>query len=125
MRPISFVLLVCLLGCAPSRPELAPTAVPALADTAAERGLGKVVAVTGVVAQVKTRAQHGFAYLNFGAPYPGQSFSVLIPDSATARFGDLERLTGRRATATGRVWLQDGRWPAMTLTDPAALVVAP
>lgn len=81
--------------------------------------------MTGTVAQVKDRAHHGFAYLNFERPHPVESFAVLIPDSVVARFGDLTRFEGHRARATGTLWLQDGKYPAMTLTDPAALELLP
>ncbi len=79
----------------------------------------------GTVAQVKDRAHHGFAYLNFGRAHPDESFAVLIPDSVVARFGDLTRFEGHRARATGMLWLQDAKYPAMTLTDPAALELLP
>ena len=110
------------LACAPAARGVARVSVP---DGAARGAIGRVASVTGVVAQVKDHAHHGFAYLNFGGPYPGQTFTVLIPDSSVARFGDLTRFEGHRARATGTVWLQDGKTPAMTLADPAALELLP
>jgi len=37
----------------------------------------------------------------------------------------LAALAGRRVRATGTVWLQDGKWPAITVADSARLVVVP
>jgi hypothetical protein len=124
MRPLAFVLLSGALACAsPSAPGgVTPVLVT---DSASARYIGKAARVEGTVAQVKDRAHHGFAYLNFGRPHPDESFAVLIPDSVVARFGDLTRFEGHRARATGTLWLQDGKYPAMTLTDPAALELLP
>jgi hypothetical protein len=94
-----------------------------IADSAARRAVGDTAAVVGVVAEVKDGAHHGYAYLNFGASYPQHTFSVWIPDSAMYRFGDLQRLTGKRVRATGLVWLQNNEWPAMTLVDPKDLEI--
>ncbi len=122
MRFAPAVLLV--LACAPSAP---PSHVAPAGVSAREAGsvIGQTVVVSGDVVQVKTRAHGGYAYLNFGGRFPDHAFAVLIPDSVVARFGDLMRFEGHRARATGRVWLQDEKWPAMTLTDPATLELLP
>ena len=123
MRSLAFVLLGALACVSPSAPgDVTPVLVT---DSASARYIGRLARVEGTVAQVKDHAHHGFAYLNFGRPHPDESFSVLIPDSALARFGDLTRFEGHRASATGILWLQDGKYPAMTLTDPAALELLP
>ena len=101
------------------------TAPRAVADRDAREAIGSVAVVTGEVAQVKTGAHHGFAYLNFGGRFPAHTFAVLIPDSVISRFGDLTRFEGHRAQVTGLVWLQDEKYPAMTLTDPAAIELLP
>lgn len=120
MRPMVLLLLALLPGCA-SAPSAGEPRPLALADAAAREAVGHEAVIDGQVAQVKDHAHHGFAYLNFGARFPDMTFSVLIPDSSVARFGDLTRFEGHRARATGTVWLQDGKTPAMTLTDPSAL----
>ena len=122
MRFAPAVLL--LLACAPPAPpsDVAPASVSAREAGAA---IGQTAVVTGDVVQVKARAHGGYAYLNFGGRFPDHAFAVLIPDSVVARFGDLMRFEGHRARATGQVWLQDAKWPAMTLTDPAALELLP
>jgi hypothetical protein len=117
-------LFLLLTACAPAS-RGGPVAPLSVTDAGVRGAIGKVAAVSGPVAQVKTRAHHGFAYLNFGGRFPEHTFSVLIPDSVVARFGDLTRFEGHRARATGPVWLQDDKYPAMTLTDPAALELLP
>lgn len=123
ITPIALAL-VFAAACAPAASPVG--AAPAtLSDSAARGAIGHTATVVGLVAQVKARTHQGFAFLNFGARFPDMTFSVLIPDSAIARFGDLTRFEGHRARATGAIWLQDGRNPAMTLTDPATLELLP
>lgn len=124
MRLLALTALLAALGCGANPPATGVTPVLATDSTAA-RYIGKAAVITGTVVQVKARTHMGFAYLNFGARHPDETFSVLIPDSAVARFGDLGRFEGHRARATGTLWLQDGKYPAMTLTDPADLELLP
>lgn len=124
MRPLVLAALLAALGCGvnPSAANVTPVLAT---DAGLVRYIGKRATVTGVVAEVKDRAHHGFAYLNFGRPHPDETFAILIPDSALTRFGDLGRFAGHRARATGELWLQEGKYPAMTLTDPTALELLP
>jgi hypothetical protein len=125
VTPALFLLTI---ACAPT-----PTAVPpvsvmeplVISDSAARGAIGRTRSVDGLVVQVKAHTHQGVAFLNFGARFPDMTFAVLIPDSLVARFGDLTRFEGHRARATGAIWLQDGRNPAMTLTDPATLELIP
>ncbi len=116
MRLISALTALVLVAA----PALAAQAVP---DTAARHAVGRSATVVGLVAQVKDRTHRGYAYLNFGAAYPQHTFSVWIPDSVSAKFGDLQRFQGKRVRATGEVWLQNNEWPAMTITDPKDLEI--
>jgi hypothetical protein len=103
----------------------AQTAVP---DTAAARYVGREITVEGTVARVKPSRHQQTTFLNFGRDYPDQTFSVWIPDSVSARFGGdsaLAPLVGKSVRARGTVWLQDGKWPAMTILEPSRLVVLP
>lgn len=124
MTRITLVLLASALACAPaaSARRVVP---PSLSSGEARSALGHLARLTGTVVQVKDHAHRGFAYLNFDARFPDQTFSVLIPDSAVARFGDLTRFEGHLVRATGILWLQDGKTPAMTVTDPVALELLP
>lgn len=51
--------------------------------------------------------------------------SAIVPDSAFDRFVDAAKWGMTRVRVTGPVWLQDGRPPAVTLSDPARLERAP
>jgi hypothetical protein len=124
MMRSGFSLVLLLTACA-SGTGIGVAAPASVSDAEARSAIGRVATVVGPVTQVKTRAHHGYAYLNFGGAFPAHTFSVLIPDSALARFGDLARFEGHRARATGVIWLQDEKYPAITLTDPAALELLP
>ncbi|HMA41508.1 MAG TPA: hypothetical protein VKP10_15635 [Gemmatimonadales bacterium] len=92
-------------------------------DTAASRYIGQTVTVEGLVVSVHT-SRAGNAFLNFGAAYPNQVFSVVIFRAAAARFGDLHRWEGKRVRVTGRIQLYQGK-PEIILRDPEAIAVAP
>jgi|ERR1041385_812547 hypothetical protein len=130
MRPILLAHLLLAVVAVPVAAQGAPAAavpptLPHLTDSTARQGSGARAVVTGPVVQVKSHTHDGTAYLNFGGRFPAHTFSVIIPDSAVARFGDLTRYEGHRARVTGTIWIQDGKWPAMTVTDPAALELLP
>jgi hypothetical protein len=106
------------------------TATPALAqdalvvpDTAAARYVGQRVTVEGLVATVKVSAHRHTTYLNFRFPYPDHSFSAWIADTLASRFPAPAELERRRVRVTGVVWMQDGKWPAVTLERPEDLVI--
>lgn len=104
------------------------TTAPVVPDSAAARYVGREVTVEGTVARVKPSQHQRTTFLNFGADYPNHTFSVWVPDSALARVGGpdaLAALAGRRVRVRGTVWLQDQKWPAVTLLDSARLVVVP
>jgi hypothetical protein len=94
-------------------------------DTLAAQHVGRVVTVEGRIATVKVSRHRGTTYLNFRFPYPDHSFSAWIPDSVAGEFPGVEALAGRTVRVTGEVWMQDGKWPAMTLRRRTELVEVP
>jgi hypothetical protein len=92
-------------------------------DTAAARYVGQRVTVEGLVATVKVSAHRHTTYLNFRFPYPDHSFSAWIADTLASRFPAPAELERRRVRVTGVVWMQDGKWPAVTLERPEDLSV--
>jgi hypothetical protein len=86
-----------------------------VADTQAIHHVGEVVTVEGRIANVHVGAHRKTTYLNFRFPYPEHSFSAWIPDSVVGAFPGLAALEGRTVRVTGKVWMQDGKWPAITL----------
>ena len=122
---LCFSLCVLLSGGAGGSPAPRPVVSVITSDRDAGQAIGQTAVVVGRVVQVKARTHGGFAYLNFGGRFPDHTFAVLIPDSALTRFGDLTRFEGHEVRASGSVWLQEEKWPAMTITDPAALELLP
>jgi hypothetical protein len=97
-----------------------PLVVP---DSAAARYVGQRVTVEGLVATVKVAAHRHTTFLNFRFPYPDHSFSAWIADTLASRFPAPAELERRRVRVTGVVWMQDGKWPAVTLERPEDLVI--
>ncbi len=81
--------------------------------------VGKYVTVEGRVESVFT-SERGNTFLNFGAPYPAQTFSAVVFRSSASRFGDLHRLTDRVVGVTGREKLYRGK-PEIVLERPSQL----
>ena len=96
-----------------------------VSDSLADGHVGEVVTVEGLVHDVHISTRHRTIYFNFRAGYPDQSFSAIVPDSAFDRFPDAAKWGMMRVRVTGLIWLQDGKTPAVTLSDPAALERAP
>ena len=127
MTTLRYAAAACLLvGMAAPRAAGAQDADSAIIpDTAAAGYVGKRVTVEGRVANVKVGRHHGTTFLNFRFPYPDHSFSAWIPDSVSGAFPGVERLAGRRVRVTGTVWMQDDKWPAVTLQRREDLVELP
>jgi hypothetical protein len=90
-------------------------------DTEAAAHVGEIATVVGTVVQV-TRAASGSVYLNFGAPYPRQTFAGAILAKYAAQFTDLDRLKGRTIEIRGLIKLYRGQ-PEILLEEPGQLVV--
>jgi hypothetical protein len=100
---------------------LAVRALPAqvvVSDTLAAQHIGELVTVEGTVHDVHVSSRRGMSFMNFGGAFPNISFSAHVPDSVSARFPGLPGLGGKRVRVTGRIWLQDEQFPAITVTDP-------
>ena len=96
-----------------------------VADTAAIHHVGEVVTVEGPIANVHVGAHRKTTFLNFRFRYPDHSFSAWIPDSVVGAFPGLATLEGRVVRVTGKVWMQDDKWPAITLLRPQDLEELP
>ena len=114
--------LALVTAVAVTTPALAQDAV-VVPDTAVARHVGERVTVEGPVATVKVSAHRHTTYLNFRHPYPDHSFSAWIADTLAGRFPAPAELEGRRVRVTGVVWMQDGKWPAVTLERPEDLAI--
>jgi DNA/RNA endonuclease YhcR with UshA esterase domain len=92
-------------------------------DAEAASHVGETATVEGVVANVFT-SRAGNTFLNFGKPYPDQTFTAVVFRSAAGRFSDLHGWEGKRARVTGRIKLYHGR-PEIVLEQPNQLQKAP
>ena len=79
--------------------------------------------VCGLVASATYAAQAPTAptFLNFGKPYPDQSFTALILGRDRAKFGEPEiSMPGQQVCVTGRIFLLEGK-PGIVVRDPKQL----
>lgn len=115
LATLTLSLTVLLVGCNKSGP--APSG--AITPEQAKSHIGERVTVSGVVVKV-TVSSKDHTFLNFGAPYPNDIFSVTVFASDAGKFHDLSRLTGKRVAVTGLVKLYRGK-PEIVLSDPTDL----
>jgi hypothetical protein len=114
---LSLAVALCCAG-----PLAAQEIVP---DTLAARRAGDVVTVEGMVHDVHVSSHRKTTFMNFGAAYPHSTFAAWVPGSVGTRIAGVNGLAGRRVRVTGLVWLQDGKLPAITVTDPGQLEPVP
>jgi len=66
----------------------------------------------------------GTVFINFGLPYPRQTFAAIIFHEDTSRFPDPKQWVGKWVLVTGKLHMYEER-PAMVLKDPDQLTLAP
>jgi len=94
-----------------------------IGDTAAGSVVGQTLTVEGTVAGV-TVLRTGTTFLNFGAPYPNQTFTAVIFRSAASGFPNPQQWEGKRVRVTGKVQLYRGK-PEVILNETSQLVAVP
>src|SRR5438270_10373470 len=70
----------------------------------AAKHVGETATVTDKVANV-FESQGGNMFLNFGARYPNQVFTALIPKDSADQFPNAKELDGRTVPITGKMVL--------------------
>ncbi len=103
--------LLVALAASPARAQHAT-----IGDSEAAAHVGELATVEGVVANVFT-SRAGNTFLNFGKPYPDQTFTAVVFRSAAGRFSDLHGWEGKKVRVTGRIKLYRGR-PEIVLESP-------
>ena len=89
----------------------------------ASRHINENATVCGLVASANYAVQAPTAptFLNFGKPYPDQSFTAVIFESDRSKFGEPEILMReKQVCVTGAIFLFEGK-PAMIVRDPKQL----
>ena len=90
-----------------------------IGDTAAGSVVGQTLTVEGTVAGV-TVLRTRTTFLNFGAPYPNQTFTAVIFRSAASGFPNPQQWEGRHVRVTGLVKLYRGR-PEIVLNESSQI----
>jgi DNA/RNA endonuclease YhcR with UshA esterase domain len=81
--------------------------------------LGRMEEVRGVVAQIG-HDRSGLVFLDFGAPYPNETFTAVIFSDAVPQFPNVDRLEGRTISVRGTVELYHGR-PEIVVRSPSQI----
>jgi hypothetical protein len=106
-------------------PAAAAAAPPRVPDAEAYRYIGKEATVCGRVADATwmERIRGRPTFLNLGASYPGQTFTVVIWDDARGRFETAPHVlfAGADICVTGLVETYKGK-PQIVVRDPARIV---
>jgi hypothetical protein len=120
-RAGSLPALAVLLVAALSASALAHGAPATLTPDQAKDHVGDYATVQGRVFGVHT-SNSGTTFLNFGAPYPRNTFSAVVFASDAGRFGNLARLGGATVQVSGVIRLYRDK-PEIVLNAPAQLRV--
>jgi hypothetical protein len=117
MRTHLTLPLLLLLGLLP---KLHGLDLPVIKDSEAAQFVGQSLEVRGLVVAVST-SRKGNAFINFGAPYPNQTFTGYIP-AGTALANDpwLQSLRGKTVGITGLVELYKGK-PEIRVSDKSQI----
>jgi hypothetical protein len=100
-----------------------PTEAASLSPEEAASRIGQEATVCGIVASTKFDAHLPSqpTFLDFGKPYPDQSFTAVIFGTDRAKFGKPETvLQQKHVCVTGSIRNDQGK-PEIVLTDPAQL----
>ncbi len=100
-------------------PLIALAGTPRITDAQAAAHVGQSVVVEGRVVAVYT-SPSGNIYLNFGAVYPAQDFSVVIYSIDGGSFLNVAKYDHRRVAVSGTVELYRGK-PEIVVHSPSQL----
>ena len=98
---------------------LATAAEKVIPDTEAYQYVGESVAVKGILAHV-FQSNNGNIFLNFGSPYPNQTFYAVIFGKDAAKFGNYKAYEGKTVIVTGVVQSYKGK-AEIILKDPGQI----
>ena len=94
--------------------------LPTIGAAQAAGFIGKQAVVTGVVAQVSSKAS--FTFLNFDKRYPSNLFTAVIRGKYTNEFENLSGLRRKSVSVKGEIKNYNGK-PEMELTNAAQLKI--
>jgi DNA/RNA endonuclease YhcR with UshA esterase domain len=102
VRVISMIFLLALCT------EVIQAETVEIADSDASKHIGDVVTVRGIVGNVYT-SRAGNTFVNFGRPYPNQTFTAVIFRKNALLFPNVHSLEGSEVFVTGEVRLYKGK----------------
>jgi DNA/RNA endonuclease YhcR with UshA esterase domain len=79
-----------------------------IADNEASKYVGEAVAVKGIIANV-FQSNKGNIFLNFGNPFPNQTFAAVIFSKDAAKFGNVKAYEGKTVVVTGMIQSYKGK----------------
>lgn len=109
--PSLFIILCAVCTLAGSLPEYTPAE--------AAKHIGETAVVTGVVKRVN-QVQGGHIFLDMGAKYPNNLFTVFIPQSAADRFPNFRKYEGVTITVSGEIKEYNNK-AEIIVTDPSQI----
>lgn len=99
---------------------LTSTVAPALAETIApeeaQKHVGQIVTVEGVVSQVHHATSGKVTFIDMGGGGPNNSFTAVIFAGDASKFPDVEAFEGKTIDVTGLIRLYRGK-PEIILND--------
>jgi DNA/RNA endonuclease YhcR with UshA esterase domain len=99
-------------------------AIPARAQTIApadaQKHVGQVVTVEGVVSDVHAAASGRATFIDIGGNYPDNAFAAIIFSGNTSKFPNVDALNGKTVDVTGTVRLYKGK-PEIILNEAAQI----
>lgn len=110
-----FIILCATCALAGSLPEYTPAE--------AVKHIGETAIVTGMVKRV-SQAQGGHIFLDMGAKYPNNLFTVFIPQSAAERFPNFRKFDGAMISVSGEIKEYNNK-AEIIVTDPSQITRKP
>ena len=121
-RRVATILMVVLACVAVAKPAgAAQSTPPRYTPDQAKDHVGEFATVEGRVVEVNESGA-GNVFVNFGSPYPFNTFTTFVSASDARWFFNLPRLKGATVQVTGDIRFYKGK-PEIVLTKPSQLRV--
>jgi hypothetical protein len=110
---VSPFIILCAIG------TIAQSPPPEYTPVQAARHIGETAKVTGTVQRVN-QSQGGSIFLDMGAKYPKNPFTVFIPRSAAEKFPNFKKYDGEIITVSGEIQ-EYNKKAEIVVTDPSQI----
>ena len=89
----------------------------------ADKYVGKLVTVEGVVSKVRAAPSGKATFINMCGSFPNNGFTGVVFSEDAAKFPGIDSLEGKTVDITGRIQPYPGSFPEIILNDPSQLKV--